>query len=148
MAGRKPFKVDWKRVNDLAEAGCNGKQIASSMGCSVETLYKKTKIKFGILWGEYERQHADKGIVDLRLAQHKKAIKGNTLLLIWLGKQRLDQYDRTAVNVSQADVDLSRYTLQELKILQANPNISLVDGKKGKAIKFEGDEIVDAEAAN
>ena len=73
----------------MAMAGNPVTSIATILGCSTDTLHRRfaAVIKKG-----YER-----GNHSLRLMQYQKAMDGNTTMLIWLGKQRLGQSDRSEV---------------------------------------------------
>jgi hypothetical protein len=58
--------------------------------------------------------------------QFKAAEGGNATMLIWLGKQYLDQSDKTQQEISgpegkpvQVQVDLSRLSEEELRVLES-----------------------------
>jgi len=133
--GREPRPIDWEYVNRLAEAGSSGREIAATIGVSSETLYERTFKEHRINWASYCQKYDEKGKAALRLAQHDKAIKKqNVIMLIWLGKQRLNQYDRAALNITQNEINLEDLTLEELKLLHANPNLNLIGQKEIKAL--------------
>jgi hypothetical protein len=39
MAGRKPAKIDWARVDEMLAAQCHGTEIAAALGIHPDTLY-------------------------------------------------------------------------------------------------------------
>jgi len=134
--GRKSNPIDWQYVNRLAEAGASGREIAATIGITDETLYKRTIKEHNIHWAVYCQRYDEKGKAALRLAQHEKAIiKQNVIMLIWLGKQRLNQYDRAALHVTQNEINLDDLSLQELKMLYANPNLNLINYKDIKTLE-------------
>jgi hypothetical protein len=83
---RPEIPIDGKLVQKLAQLGCKTTEIADFIGCSVDTL---------------DRRFADelaKGRASLKMSlrqwQLDAAKKGNASMLIWLGKQMLDQKDQ------------------------------------------------------
>lgn len=86
-------EIDWKRVDLYLKAGCLGTEIAPHFGICEDTLYRRCEAKFGMTFSAYSRQKKSVGEANLRVKQYDSAMGGNTTLLIWLGKQRLDQRD-------------------------------------------------------
>jgi len=82
MARRKKA-IDPRIVAQLARIHCTYAEIAAVVDCSVETL----KRRFVPLI-ETSREN---GKASLRRMQFAKAMDGNITMLIWLGKQFLDQ---------------------------------------------------------
>ena len=87
--GRPKFKIDYEQVEKLASLQCTQEEIASFLGCSVDTLQRDDEF-----CGIYKRC-MDKGRMSLRRKQWKAADDGNTTMLIWLGKQYLKQRDKS-----------------------------------------------------
>lgn len=86
---RRPVKVkeiDRELVYRLACMQCTTREIASIVGVSHTTIANKFKdlIEAG--------QNA--GRKSLRRAQWEKALSGSDRMLVWLGKQYLDQKDQ------------------------------------------------------
>lgn len=79
------FKIDYDQVYELASIMCTQTEIASVLGCSVRTLQRDEKFK------EVFESGIESGKTSLRRAQYKTAMNGNVTMLIWLGKQYLDQ---------------------------------------------------------
>lgn len=92
---RPIIHIDWKVVDSMLEAGCLGTDIAQYFAMHPDTFYARTLKEKGMGFTAYSQQKRAKGESDLRLAQHLKALgktkKGDNTLLIWLGKQRLNQ---------------------------------------------------------
>lgn len=93
MAGRPEAEIDWNSVDRLLEAGCFTTEIAARFGISVDTLYRRCATDHNVKYTEYSRQKKANGESLLRAAQFKNAMKGNTTMQVWLGKQRLKQRD-------------------------------------------------------
>jgi len=88
----KVKQVNWDLVDSMLVAGCLGTECAAAIGIHPQTLYDKCLAEKKTGWTEYltaKRSHGD-GLI--RAAQFQKAYKDkNPTMLIWLGKQRLNQ---------------------------------------------------------
>ena len=97
--GRPEYDIDWKKVDDLLVAGCLGTEIAAYFGVHPETLYRRIERDKGVGFSEYGRAKRAKGDSILKAAQYDEAVrKRNTTMLVWLGKNRLDQTDKKEIN--------------------------------------------------
>lgn len=94
MAGRPKFKIDYNLVEKLAGIQCTQQEIASFLGCSVDTLQRDETF-----CGIYKRGQ-ENGKMSLRRIQFKLAEKNATMAL-WLGKQYLNQKDNMEVESTQ-----------------------------------------------
>lgn len=83
MARPVVHELDIRQIKELAEIQCTMGEIASVMGCSVDTLERR--------YAEVIKEGRDHGKSSLRRMQYKKALEGNPTMLIWLGKHYLDQ---------------------------------------------------------
>lgn len=82
---RPPLDIDEDTVEKLAAIHCTMIEIASVVGCSVDTLERR--------FADVVKRGRDKGKTSLKRWQWKLAEKGNCTMLIWLGKQYLEQRD-------------------------------------------------------
>ena len=85
--------IDWSMVDKLLQAHCPGTEIAASFDMHPDTFYDRVKKEFKVGFTEYSQQKKTKGKNNLRLAQFRTALEGNSTLLIWLGKNWLAQRD-------------------------------------------------------
>lgn len=103
---RPLVKIDWDEVDKLAIAGCNGRRIAGHLGIHEETFYKRVVIEKGVGFSEYLHSKRAKGEALIEAAQFYKAIgastKGDTSLLIHLGKHKLGQVDKSVNDTNKA----------------------------------------------
>mgnify|MGYP003134876237 CR=1 FL=1 len=92
MARPKKYDIDPKQVEKLASYGCTNTEIASFFGCSKDLISKSysTNVEKG----------KDSGKIRLRKLQWRAAERGNVPILIWLGKQYLDQTDRKEIEMN------------------------------------------------
>jgi len=123
-AGRPLKEIDWKRVDELLEAGCSGQEIAPHFDIHPDTLYDRVQAKFGITFSEYSSKFAKKGESSLREVQYKKALKGDNMMLVWLGKNRLKQRD------TPQEIEVSSETITQFKDIMNQ--ISSVQSPKAK----------------
>lgn len=92
--GAPKATIDWKYVAEMLAAGCRGSGIAATLGIAPYTLYERCAEDHGVLFSEFAQRCREKGDNMLHAAQFKNAMKGNTSMQIWLGKQRLGQRDK------------------------------------------------------
>ena len=91
MARPKKYNLPTEKVEQLASFGCTNREIASYFECS-ESLLSKS-------YSSFITKGRDKGKIRLRQLQYKAAERGNTSMLIWLGKQILGQTDKSEVEL-------------------------------------------------
>jgi|TARA_R100001530_G_C4221235_1_gene130014 hypothetical protein len=87
----KKYNIQKEKVEQLASFGCTNTEIASFFGCDVSLITKT--------YSQFLTKGRDKGKIRLRQLQWKSAEKGNTAMLIWLGKQILNQTDKSEVEL-------------------------------------------------
>lgn len=84
--GRPKIEIDAKEVEKLASWGCKVKEIADWFGVTDDTIIRRFS------------EELAKGRANLQMSLRRKqidvALKGNVSMLIWLGKQMLDQKDK------------------------------------------------------
>src|SRR3990167_1339601 len=89
--GRPKLVIDETLVEKLASIHCTMEEIASVVGCSVDTLENR--------FSDIIKVAKDKGKSSLRRYQWEGAQKGNPAMLIWLGKQLLAQKDTSRIEL-------------------------------------------------
>lgn len=120
MAGKPKAQVDTELVRDYASIGCTIEEIAILCRVSEQTLYNREDILNAIKDGRENLKQS------LRRMQLESARKGNTTMLIWLGKQLLNQRDRLDSDIKHSgDIALDGFSVDELKQLLGK----LTDGK-------------------
>jgi len=87
--------IDWTKVNKYLQAQCNGTGIAGLLGIHPNTLYEACKQTFNISFSEYSEQKKSEGKELLRGKQFQVAMEGDKTMLVWLGKQYLEQKDKS-----------------------------------------------------
>ena len=99
-AGRKPKTLDWDIVKNLCESHCTQAEIAAKMNIHLNTLKDSCIREQGIEFSQFYKQWKNVGKTSLRAIQYTKALKGDNQMLIWLGKNYLQQSDRQEIQVS------------------------------------------------
>ncbi len=122
--------IDWNRVEKLLMAGCSGVEIASYLGIHHDTLYDACQREKDVAFSVFSVGFRQKGDSLLREAQYNVALGDETRdiapdksMLIWLGKNRLEQSDKqdikqtaTVTNAKPMDeIDLSGVSSEELQ---------------------------------
>lgn len=121
---RPEIPIDWKLVDDMLIDGCTGTEIASTVGMHPETFYDRVVKKFSIGFTEYKTQKQAVGDGLVRRAQMKKALKGDSTMLIWLGKQKLGQRENNVESMVATEVE-KRFNavMDQLKTLQSGLHV-------------------------
>ena len=98
---RLHIELDEEKIVELASKGLTQKQIAAIFSCSVDTLQRNYAVSIKTGW---ELRNGS-----LMQKQFEVAMSGNPTMLIWLGKQYLDQRDKSEVR----NENQPRYSLDD-----------------------------------
>ncbi len=119
--GARELPLDFDQIDRLLEAGCLGTEVAAACGCHPETLYDRVAKEYGMPYTDYAYKMRAKGDSCLRSAQHEKAMTKDNTMLIWLGKQRLDQREpdsRSQTSLSIEQLDSIKQLFEQVSALQ------------------------------
>lgn len=114
---RPKMEIDQKLVEKLAGVGCSNESIAIQVSCSVDTLTNR--------FSDVLRKSRENLRTQLRIWQLETARKGNATMQIWLGKQMLDQCDKTEVMINQ----LKKMSPDEFEAFKKQTLDEYVNGK-------------------
>jgi hypothetical protein len=103
--------IDWNKIDELLRIGCTELEISIILRVNEDTLTNHCKKEKGMLFSEYIKKGLTDYKIGLRRAQMRSAVghpkkdeDGNIIgwlqqpsvvMQIWLGKQYLDQKDKT-----------------------------------------------------
>lgn len=108
--GRPKIKIDAALVEKLAGIGCPNKEIASIVGCSVDTLDRH--------FADVITKGRENGKTRIRQKQIQMALGGNVAMLIWVGKNWLGQTDKQEIsgieNASTVNILLGQQQEEQL----------------------------------
>lgn len=114
-----PFNFDI--IDKMMKAGCCGREIAARFGVHPNTLYNRVKREKKCDFSEYLASKKADGEATLKEKQYDKAINGDTTLLIWLGKCRLQQTEIFTTFNSEKQDDLDK----DQKIMQLEHKLAV-----------------------
>lgn len=97
--GRPMIEIDFELVKKLCAIFCTSAEISNILGISVDTLERRIKKEYKMGWKEFFEKYSAEGKKSLRAKQFEMAMKGNVTMLIWLGKQYLNQKE-TITNIN------------------------------------------------
>lgn len=106
--GRPKKELDYDLIEELANIQCTQEEIASCLNVNVSTL--KRDERFCTIY----KKGQECGKKSLRRYQFDCAKKGNSAMLIWLGKQYLGQRDNIDVSTTKMDDDEMTKTIKEM----------------------------------
>lgn len=112
--GRPKVNIDWIYVGELLEAHCTADSIAHRLGISTVSLYRRCEIDNNCTFVSFSQAKKRNGDDLLREKQHEVAMSGDKVMLVWLGKQRLDQKDRSENINIEASLTEARSTLVDI----------------------------------
>ena len=98
MARPKKYEIDTKPVQTLARFGCTNKEIGSFFGCSADLIEKS--------YSEFLTKGRSEQKLRLRQLQMRSAESCNVTMLIWLGKNVLDQRESITINSDEKPLPL------------------------------------------
>jgi hypothetical protein len=112
-APKKP--IDEEQVRTAAGFGLTQKEVGALLGCSPDTIQRRYSDAY------YEGLETAKG--SLRRKQYELAMAGNSTMLIWLGKNLLDQSDRTELTGKNGEPLFAPVDREELigKLIGSGP---------------------------
>lgn len=104
--GRPKKEIDIECLRTAVEIQCSWEEIEALTGASRKTLEKH--------YSQVIAEARCHGRKSLRKKQYDIAIAGNVQMLIWLGKQYLDQKDRSQVELT--DEQLAKAAEERLRL--------------------------------
>ncbi|MDD5543918.1 MAG: hypothetical protein PHX83_12160 [Acidobacteriia bacterium] len=128
--GKPELDLDFEQLDKLLEIQCTLEECAAILDVSPRTLEERVKLYKKMMFCEYAEQKKSVGKMSLRRKQWLKGVKrGDNTMLIWLGKQYLNQSDksqeRREVILPQLDFEKQRAEWKELVEAEAR---KLLDG--------------------
>lgn len=100
--GRPKTKIDQATFEELCHIQCTESEIAGVFRCSIDALCTWCKETYGDTFADIYKMLSEGGKSSLRRAQWLSATKDrNPTMLVWMGKNKLNQTDSV-----QADIDI------------------------------------------
>jgi len=117
--GRPRKEIDFELIDILCEIQCTGEEIAHALGVDYDTLNRNIKERYRVGFSEYFKQKKGSGKSSLRRKQWEVAMAGNPVMLIWLGKNILDQTDKQEI---KGNLNISSWDSLEKAIAKEKEN--------------------------
>lgn len=108
LGGRPREELDLKVLEGLGRILATWDEMAAALCVGRTTIARR--LKEPMYREAYERGKAI-GLISLRRAQFRKALRGNATMQIWLGKQYLGQKQRPDLGSGGVDIDLEEGTI-------------------------------------
>lgn len=115
--GRPKIVIDWDQFEKLCAMQCTLEEISAWFKCSEDTIERACKREHGVTFADYFKQKRSGGRISLRRKQFEVAMSGNVTMLIFLGKQYLEQSDK----VETVQSEKQAFTLPEFLIHDQKP---------------------------
>ena len=103
--GRRKKEIDYKELEKLCHIQCSEQEIADWFHCSVDTIERRVKEKFGITFAEYFSKKRVGGLISLRRTLFKLSEK-NAAVAIFMAKNWLGMRDSRELDVGDKPIIL------------------------------------------
>ena len=133
-AGRPRKEIDQKIFENLCGIFCTQEEIAGVFNCSPDTIDRWCKRTYKEKFAEVFKKYSAAGKTSLRRWQFQAAERGNTSMLIFLGKNYLGQADvvrnEVSTNGKLADlIDGLKEPLNDIYTETKGTDVSVADGQ-------------------
>ena len=105
--GRPKIQLDYALIEKLSIIQCTQEEIATIVGVHVKTLQRDDE------FCRIHKKGIEQGKSSLRRLQWKAAETGNTTMLIWLGKQYLQQREPK----QELEIDTNKDVIEQIQQL-------------------------------
>jgi len=92
--GRPQHNLEYATLDGLCAIQCTGEEIAAIFNIDYDTLNRALKRDGHTGFADYYKKKSANGKMSLRRKQFEVAKSGNPTMLVWLGKQWLEQSDK------------------------------------------------------
>ena len=100
--GRPTIDINKDQFENLCALQCTEIEIAGFFKCSIDTINNWCKKEYEETFSEVYKKKSVVGKISLRRYQFKLA-EHNPTMSVWLGKQWLNQTDRTNINIGNEE---------------------------------------------
>ena len=102
--GAPEIVIDIEALIKMVEIQCTAEECAAILGVSVDTIDRRLKDADYSGFADFYKKHSEVGKKSLRRAQWEVAtLDRNPTMLVWLGKQVLNQKDKQEVEHNISD---------------------------------------------
>ena len=102
--GGAPIKqINYVKLDKLCAIHCTGEECASILEMDYDTLNAALKRDGEGGFSDYFKKKSAVGKMSLRRKQIEVALEGSVPMLIWMGKQQLNQHDKQQTELTGAE---------------------------------------------
>lgn len=98
---------EFEQLVGMIRIQCTQEEICEVFNMSITTLNRRLKERGEQNFEGLFKKHRSEGKSSLRRAQWAAAQKGNPTMLVWLGKQMLNQVDKVETEVTDRPINIS-----------------------------------------
>lgn len=140
--GRPKQVIDLVQLEKLCNIHATMGEICHWFQVSPDTIERTVKKNYRTNFAEYYADHSAKGVVSLRRKQWELALNGDRVMLIWLGKQYLEQTDRKQIELDMPSINVAPQ-VQVVLTLPDNGRVVLPEpeGRLGIPIPSRSDNL-------
>lgn len=125
-AGGRPRKEltdeDFKKLVSMIRIQCTQDEICNIFDMTAETLNTRLEERGEDSFSTLYKKHQDEGRASLRRSQWKAAEAGNPTMLVWLGKQMLDQRDKRDIDNTSSDGSMTPTAIERIIVKATDQN--------------------------
>lgn len=136
--GRKRINIDANALDTLLNYGATATDCSEILKCSVDTIERFIKRKYGLKFAEYADKKKSAVRMKLREKQVAMALQGNVTMLVWLGKQMLGQTDHSTITQTSNVVQLKYNLMEKPDELRKRIKLESEAKESESAVKTEG----------
>lgn len=92
--GRPKVEINERQFETCIQLPLTKSDLAAILGCSVPTIERYIKARFGCTFDTLREQKRSNFKKNILAKQYEMAVKGDRTMLIWLGKNYLEQSDK------------------------------------------------------
>lgn len=140
-AGRPKIQFDWNKIKQACFVQCSPQEICHIFECDIGTIDRACQRVNGIDFTTYHKIHSEGGKSSLRRAMFKKAMEGNTTMMIWLSKNYMGMKENWNLPENIAPIFLA-YSPQN------KPQTALPEQQHNEAEVIDIDEPTDEDKVN
>jgi hypothetical protein len=107
VTGRPPIEIDWGKLDAILQFGARALDCRGILDVSEDCIADNIKKKYGLTFSEYRELRMSTMRAKLLQKQFDVAMMGNVAMLIWLGKQHLDQKDKQEIDQKTAQIQIN-----------------------------------------
>ena len=102
--GRPEKQINWEKLDAVLQFGARMLDCRGLLDVCEDTILANIKAKHGMTFTEYRDLRMSTMRAKLLQKQFDVAMNGNVTMLIWLGKQHLEQYEKQEHSINSDSI--------------------------------------------